>query len=196
MLRQCARRFAAHAARRHLCSFGSVVAREVPVGSIPWVTEQAATSRQFLQGNPHLQLTWFLEDLLCSSSPADGGGASWRRLYGRIVFGSAGCEGPPGHAHGGSQAAVLDEGMGCCAWLNEQHVLAGEIAVRFLNPLPLDTPVDLMAEIQEIAGRKVLLRGEIASRPAPSAPRKLFATSTGTFIHQPGWSLDLGCSHV
>jgi len=169
---------ALRSAARRLCHsepFGGVAADKVPVDGIPWITRPSA-SRQFLQGHPHLHLTWYLE--------RETGASAWRRLYGQIIFGAAGCEGPPGHAHGGSVAAVLDEGMGACAWLNEQHVLTSEIAVRYLAPVPLDTPVELLAEIEEIAGRRVMVRGELAS-PALSC---VFASSTGTFIHQPAWS--------
>ncbi|HXT52702.1 MAG TPA: PaaI family thioesterase, partial [Thermoanaerobaculia bacterium] len=44
------------------------------------------------------------------------------RLMGRAWFGP-GTAGPPGHAHGGAMAAVLDEAMGAAAWM------AGHIAV-------------------------------------------------------------------
>ena len=39
-----------------------------------------------------------------------------RSLRAKVLFGP-GTQGPPGHAHGGSMAAVLDEAMGGAAWM-------------------------------------------------------------------------------
>ena len=40
-------------------------------------------------------------------------------------------EGPPGHAHGGSMAAVLDEAMGAAAWMEGHLVVAVRLATSF-----------------------------------------------------------------
>lgn len=66
--------------------------------------DEACLNRQFLQGHPDLRLAYY------RNLEKDERGH--HVLLGRAFFGSAGCEGPPGHAHGGSMAAVLDEAMG------------------------------------------------------------------------------------
>ena len=48
---------------------------------------------------------------------------------GRAWFGPE-TVGPPGYSHGGSQAALLDEGMGAAAWLSGKSVLAAKISGR------------------------------------------------------------------
>ena len=70
-----------------------------PLGSV-------GTGRSFVSGEPdgdRLRVCYYRRD-------RDGA------LVGKIWFGP-GAEGPPGHAHGGSMAAVLDEAMGAGAWL-------------------------------------------------------------------------------
>ena len=46
-------------------------------------------------------------------------------------------EGPPGHAHGGSMAAVLDEAMGLAVWLAHRAAVAAHLETDFREPIPL-----------------------------------------------------------
>jgi acyl-coenzyme A thioesterase PaaI-like protein len=50
-------------------------------------------------------------------------------------------EGPPGHAHGGSMAAVLDEAMGLAVWLAHRAAVAAHLEADFRQPIPLGTTV-------------------------------------------------------
>jgi len=85
------------------------------------------------------------------------------RLVGRAWFGP-GAMGPPGHAHGGAIAAVLDEAMGAAAWMAGLIGVAAHLATDFRRMLPLGTDALLEAWVVEHAGRKVrtgaALRGE------------------------------------
>jgi acyl-coenzyme A thioesterase PaaI-like protein len=76
------------------------------------------------------------------------------RLVGRAWFGP-GTQGPPGHAHGGSIAAVLDEAMGAAAWLEGHRSVAAHLATNFRRMLPLGTDAILEAWVQRVEGRKV-----------------------------------------
>src|SRR5512139_2265568 len=67
-------------------------------------------------------------------------------LRARVWFGP-GAEGPPGHAHGGAIAAVLDEVMGVCVWEAGRRVVAARLDITFLTPLPLGTDVIVRAQI-------------------------------------------------
>src|SRR5271157_121732 len=58
----------------------------------------------------------------------------------KVWFGPA-TEGPPGHAHGGSMASILDEAMGFCAWLAGHTVVAAQLIINFRKMLPLNTIV-------------------------------------------------------
>lgn len=59
-------------------------------------------------------------------------------LVGKVWFGP-GAEGPPGHAHGGSMAAVLDEALGAAAWMSGHPVVAAKLVTVFRRMLPLGT---------------------------------------------------------
>lgn len=102
--------------------------------------------------------------------PGDG------RLVGRAWFGP-GTAGPPGHAHGGSMAAVLDEAMGAAAWLDGHIAVAAHLATDFRAMLPLGTDATLEAWVERRDGRKVWTRGSLSSGDGT-----LFAEATALFI--------------
>jgi acyl-coenzyme A thioesterase PaaI-like protein len=149
------------------------------VRDFPWVSEVGTeVSHQFPHANPHLRLAYFLE------REEHGAGLGFR-LHGRVWLGE-GAEGPPNHGHGGAQAAILDEAMGGCAWLNNYKVLAGEISIRFIRPVPLGIDAHISAEIERVEGRKVSLRGRLTAAPGAGTAGveepTVYATSTGTFV--------------
>lgn len=100
-------------------------------------------------------------------------------LTGKVWFGP-GAEGPPGNAHGGGVAAVLDEAMGYAAWVREIPVVAAKITIEFRQMLPLDTWVILEAWIERRSGRKVKTRAHLLG-----ANGKPFAQAHGLFIALP-----------
>lgn len=83
-----------------------------------------------------------------------------QQLRARIWFGPE-TEGPPGHAHGGSIAAVLDEVLGLAAWAAGYPIVVGNLNVSFRNLLPLQQVVTVETEIVSAEGRKILVRGRI-----------------------------------
>lgn len=83
-----------------------------------------------------------------------------QHLCARIWFGPE-TEGPPGHAHGGSIAAVMDEALGLAAWAEGYPVLVGNLNVRFRTMLPLQTVVTLESRVASAEGRKVTVHGRI-----------------------------------
>ena len=76
-----------------------------------------------------------------------------RRTRGVIVF-DATKMGPPGCAHGGAIATVLDEAMGAAAWFNGHPVLAVNLNVDLKHSVPLDTEIEVTGWIERIEGRK------------------------------------------
>ena len=82
------------------------------------------------------------------------------RFRARVWFGPE-TEGPPGHAHGGSMAAVLDEVLGLAAWAAGYPIVVGNLNVSFRNLLPLEQVVTVASEVVSAEGRKVLVRGRI-----------------------------------
>jgi len=81
-------------------------------------------------------------------------------LVGKAWFGP-GTEGPPGHAHGGSMAAVLDEAMGGACFLAGHIVLAGRLTTEFKRMVPLGSVVSLEAWVERIEGRKITVRSRL-----------------------------------
>ncbi len=77
-----------------------------------------------------------------------------------MVFGP-GAQGPPGHAHGGSMAAILDEAMGGAAWIEGHPVVAAELTMQFRKMLPLGTRCVVEAKVSGVDGRKVRVVGRL-----------------------------------
>lgn len=82
------------------------------------------------------------------------------RIEAPVWFG-IGCEGPPGHAHGGVLAAVLDEVMGACAWNAGHPVLLARLTTHNRRPVPLEHVTRCEAHIVAIDGRKIEVVGSI-----------------------------------
>jgi len=70
-------------------------------------------------------------------------------------------QGPPGHAHGGASAAILDEAMGLVVWAAGYKVAAVNIDINYHKPLPLNQELKLEARVTQIDKRKVFSTGEI-----------------------------------
>lgn len=85
-----------------------------------------------------------------------------KNLVARVWFGPE-TEGPPGHAHGGAMAAVLDEVLGLAAWAAGHPIVVGKLNIHFSQLLPLETVMQVESEIVSVEGRKVKVKGKIVS---------------------------------
>jgi len=101
-------------------------------------------------------------------------------LIAKVWFGP-GAEGPPGHAHGGSMAAVLDEAMGFAAWVEGHPVVAATITINFLRRLPLEKILYAECRVSLAEGKKVLTEGRIYDPETGTE----FCRGEGTFVKQP-----------
>ncbi len=101
------------------------------------------------------------------------------RLVGKAWFG-AGAEGPPGHAHGGAIAAVLDEAMGAAAWVAGHLAVAARLDTTFHRMLPLGTDATLEGWVEREDGRKIATAGRLLD-----AAGEPFASAKGLFIELP-----------
>jgi acyl-coenzyme A thioesterase PaaI-like protein len=97
-------------------------------------------------------------------------------LVGKVWFGP-GAEGPPGHAHGGSIAAVLDEAMGAAAWMSGHTAVIARLTVTFRTALPLRTLAKLEAQITRKKGRRIWICGNLLDSDGTA-----FAEARGLFI--------------
>lgn len=130
-----------------------------PLGSV-------GTGRSFVSGEPsgdRLRVRYFRRE-------RDGA------LVGKIWFGP-GTEGPPGHAHGGSMAAVLDEAMGAAAWMAGHTVVAAKLTINFRRMLPLENEALLETWVDQVDGKKVTTRGRLFGQDGEP-----YAEGEGLFI--------------
>jgi uncharacterized protein (TIGR00369 family) len=70
-------------------------------------------------------------------------------------------QGPPGHAHGGASAAILDEMMGLVVWAAGHKVLAANIDINYRKMLPINEPLIAESRIVKVDERKIYSTGEI-----------------------------------
>lgn len=83
-------------------------------------------------------------------------------LFGKVIFGS-GAEGPPRHAHGGAQAAALDEVCGGALWVWGLQVVAAKLETEFLQMVPLNRELIMEGRLVERVGRKLKTEGKITT---------------------------------
>ena len=89
-------------------------------------------------------------------------------------------QGPPGHAHGGASAAVIDEAMGASVWQSGYQALLAHYELDYKQPVPLDTEVRVEAWVERVEGRKVFARGRIFLTDGSIA-----VEGSGLYLHIP-----------
>lgn len=122
-------------------------------GEIDWTPFAAAafvgSSLRFVSGDPEgnrFRVSYYLD--------------SAQHLKAKVWFGPE-TEGPPGHAHGGAMAAVVDEVLGLAAWAAGYSIVVGNLNVSFRNMLPLHKVVSVETKVVSAEGRKVMVHGRI-----------------------------------
>jgi len=70
-------------------------------------------------------------------------------------------QGPPGYAHGGASAAILDEAMGLVVWVAGFQVAAVNLEINYHKPVPLFQTMKLEARITQKDERKIFSTGEL-----------------------------------
>jgi uncharacterized protein (TIGR00369 family) len=85
--------------------------------------------------------------------------------------------GPPGHAHGGIIATILDEAMGKVNKLRNVIALTGRMEVDYLLPVPLAKPLIVEGWEVRVDGREHIHAAEICNGDG-----EVLASSKGTFI--------------
>lgn len=85
---------------------------------------------------------------------------STSEIVGHIHCGQL-AQGPPGYAHGGAIAAILDEVMGMAAWQKGLNVVAAEIWVKYRKPTPLWTEFEAHSWVESVEGRRAEVRSRL-----------------------------------
>lgn len=103
-----------------------------------------------------------------------------KRMFTKVWWGPE-AEGPPGHGHGGSMAAVLDHAMGIAAWIAGYPVVAATITINFHHSIPLGRIYTVESWVERVEGKKIFSEGLIyyddVQRP--------YSSGSGLFIVQP-----------
>lgn len=81
-------------------------------------------------------------------------------LIGRLWVSKEG-HGPPGFVHGGASAFFLDEAMGAAAWWRKLPVLAARLEFEYQSLTPVETLLEVRAEVLRVEDTRVYTRGEI-----------------------------------
>lgn len=102
---------------------------------------------------------------VCGSSNPHGIGLSWysddeNTIYSEFVLDES-QQGPPGYAHGGASAVILDEAIGAAVWRSGFNVAVVNLEINYKRPLPLRQPLKLEARFTERGERKIFATGEI-----------------------------------
>jgi uncharacterized protein (TIGR00369 family) len=99
-----------------------------------------------------------------------------KRFISRFRLGSR-YTGPPGHAHGGIIATILDEVMGKVNRLRRVVAVTSEMTVKYLKPVPLGEPLIAAGYEVRVRGRVHFHAGEIRDSKG-----QLLACAQGKFI--------------
>ncbi|XP_042296993.1 acyl-coenzyme A thioesterase THEM4-like [Sceloporus undulatus] len=102
---------------------------------------------------------------------------SEKKMAGVFQFGPY-LEGPPGFAHGGSIATVLDTVLGSLAMCVTYRVMTANLNINYKSPTPLGSVVLVESKLDRVEGRKVFVTGEMRSVDG----RTVHADATGLFI--------------
>jgi len=89
-------------------------------------------------------------------------------------------QGPPGYAHGGASAALLDEAMGSAVWSAGHQVVSVNLQVNYKKPLPLETPIWVNAFVESIEGRVINARSSINLEDGT-----ILVTGHGVYVEAP-----------
>ena len=88
--------------------------------------------------------------------------------------------GPPGHAHGGIIATLLDEAMSKANRARSILAMTRHLAVDYLRPVPLATPLTLTARYLEAHGRRHHCEAQLTD-----AAGQILASGKAVFIEVP-----------
>jgi uncharacterized protein (TIGR00369 family) len=88
--------------------------------------------------------------------------------------------GPPGHAHGGIIATLLDEAMSKANRARNILAMTRHIEVNYLRPVPLGVPLMLTARHIERHGRRHHCEAQLAD-----AAEQILATGKAVFVEVP-----------
>lgn len=89
-------------------------------------------------------------------------------------------QGGPGLVHGGVVAGALDEACGLLATWYRFPTVTGRIFVRYRRPVPINTELQIVAEVRSTSGRRVHVDGRLGAGDGEP-----LAEARCAFVHVP-----------
>ena len=89
-------------------------------------------------------------------------------------------QGPPGYAHGGVLASLLDEAMGAACWLSGGRTVSAHLDFDYKRPVPLGVAIHITAQVERREGRKLFTIGSIHLEEG-----SLAVSGSGIFVDAP-----------
>lgn len=122
---------------------------------------------------------------VCGSENPSGMGVRWyvredESIWGKVTLGER-QQGPPGHAHGGATAALLDEAMGGAIWHAGYMVMSVNLSVNYRRPVPLGAALEVSGRFVRQEGRKIHAIGQVQLSDGSVA-----VEATGMYVEVPG----------
>ncbi len=125
---------------------------------------------------------------VCGSENRKGMGLVWYAQphpeYNLLVFAdfqfSQAEQGPPGYAHGGATAAVIDEVMGAVVWRSGLKVVLGNLNVNYYKPVPLNVLLRAEGWVEKTSGKLAHAFGQILLNDGTK-----LAAGIGMYVHAP-----------
>jgi len=91
-------------------------------------------------------------------------------------------QGPPDFAHGGATAALVDEAMGAAIWQAGYTVVAVNLNVDYIKPVPLGQEIEVIGQIAEVGeGDKIVKANGQIRLPDGN----LAVTASGIYVNAP-----------
>jgi uncharacterized protein (TIGR00369 family) len=89
-------------------------------------------------------------------------------------------QGPPGMAHGGASAALLDEAMGAAVWRAGFRAAAVNLNTTYQKPVPLEVKIQVFGRFIERNGKCLFAHSEIRLPDGTVA-----VVAKGTYVEAP-----------
>jgi len=89
-------------------------------------------------------------------------------------------QGPPGYAHGGALASLLDEAMGAASWFSGKFTVSVHLGFDYQRPVAVGADIRIVGKVDRREGRKIFTSGAILL-----ADGSVAVTGEGIFVDAP-----------
>lgn len=121
---------------------------------------------------------------ICGKENPKSIGVRWSLLEDHSIFTQVTLDlsqqGPPGLAHGGASAGLLDEAMGSVVWSAGHQVVSVNLNINYIKPVPLHQSINISAKIEKVEGRAIHVGSSISQEDGT-----VLVTGQGIYVEAP-----------